>query len=265
MQSSDNNNHEYVFSTWTIVSIVFMCLVVLLTLANGTARKRMTAYLRTMGVSIKRTPKIIKELKRKTWHFSGLLVPAIYLVGMKYTDWFTQNVGILILTVCTSAHFIFECFRLYHPKVNAFVERRFSNVLREREKTTFTGIFFFLLGSTITVILFSPPVAISAILFLIIGDFMAAVVGISFGRTRIGKKSLEGSVACFISCFLICYTIFFGIKFVEQLAFWGALVAAVTELFNPSFIDDNLSIPCMSGLAMHLIACRLEIPIPANV
>jgi len=266
--TEDTNNlteHPYTFTTWTVVSSVFLLLVILLSIANATARRTLRAYLTSMGVSVKRVPKVMKELKRKGWHFAGLLVPGIYLLGLKYTDWFTQTIAIYILTLCTGGFFIFECFRLYVPVVQAYVHTKFATVLREKEKTTFTGIFFFLLGCTTAVCLFSPPIAIAAISFLIIGDFMAALIGISFGRTRIGKKSLEGSVACFSSCFLICYMIFFGIKFAEQLSFWGAIAAAVTELFNPSFIDDNLSIPIMSGLAMHLISLRLGIPIPHTV
>lgn len=45
---------EYAFGTWSIVSLVFLTLVVLLTIANGTARRNMNAYLRFMGVSVRR-------------------------------------------------------------------------------------------------------------------------------------------------------------------------------------------------------------------
>jgi len=225
----------------------------------------MKALLRSFGISMKRIPRVINELKRKGFHFSGLIIPAIYFSGMKYTTWFTRDVGFMILCVVSIVYFITECLRLYTKAGNEYFNNLYKGLLREKEKTTFTGSFFYILGSTISVYFFSPTVAISAILFLIIGDFMAALVGISIGRIKIGKKSLEGSVACFVSCFVICFALFWGIKYGEQLAFWGALAATLTELLNPSFIDDNLSIPTISGFAIHLIAKRLDIPLPDTV
>lgn len=151
------------------------------------------------------------------------------------------------------------------PSVNDFFAKYFKGLMREKERNQFTGSFFYMLGSTISVIFFRPPVAVCGILFLIIGDFMAALVGISYGRIKIGRKSLEGSVACFLSCFLICLVFLWNVQWVEQIAFWGALAATLTELLNPSFIDDNLSIPCISGLVIQLIASRLNIAIPNSL
>jgi len=165
----------------------------------------------------------------------------------------------------TSGYFIVECVRLMFPAVNKIFAEKFGGLLREKEKHNFTGSFFYLVGTTVSIVFFSPPIAVSAILFLIIGDFMAALVGISYGRIKIGKKSLEGSVACFLSCFLICFLMFWHVKLGEQLAFWVALAATVTELLNPPFIDDNLSIPVLSALAIHLIAIRLNIEIPTSL
>ena len=39
--------------------------------------------------------------------------------------------------------------------------------------------------------------------FLVLGDMSAALIGISFGRIKIGKKSLEGTLAMFTTCYLI--------------------------------------------------------------
>lgn len=95
---------------------------------------------------------------------------------------------------------------------------------------------------------------------------MAALIGISFGQTKLyGRKSLEGAVACFLSCFLVAYLMFFRLDYPEQLAFWGALGATITELYNPNIISDNLSIPLVGGLCVKLIAHRLNVHIPFSI
>jgi len=265
MEQPVKKDAPFRITSWPQVAMLLACCVFLLFLANAATRSTMKAFLKSFGISVRRIPRVIKELKRKGFHFSGLLIPAIYLTGLKYTTWFNREVAFWVLFVISMGYFIVECVRLFSKKGGEYLNEKFKGVMREKEKTRFTGSFFYLVGSTVSVYFFSPPVAISAILFLIIGDFMAALVGISYGRIKIGKKSLEGSVACFVSCFIICFSLFWGIKYGEQLAFWGALAATLTELLNPSFIDDNLSIPCISGLAIHLIAIRLNIPLPDGV
>ena len=51
----------------------------------------------------------------------------------------------------------------------------------------------------------------ASILFLVLGDMSAAIIGVSFGGDalgqlklgRSGKKSLEGSLAMFLVCFVV--------------------------------------------------------------
>jgi hypothetical protein len=77
-----------------------------------------------------------------------------------------------------------------------------------------TGASYFSLGLTLAICLFPPSLAITSILHLVLGDMMAALIGVSFGGDvcvvklgRTGKKSVEGSVAMFLTCFLITITV----------------------------------------------------------
>ena len=66
----------------------------------------------------------------------------------------------------------------------------------------------------------SPPsVAMASILFLVLGDMSAAIIGVSFGREvstvrigRGGRKSMEGAVAMFAVCFVIGSTMFASVN-----------------------------------------------------
>ena len=63
------------------------------------------------------------------------------------------------------------------------------------------------------------------------------------------RKSLEGSLACFLFCILVALL-------VPHLPLWvgaiGALVATLVEA-APLPINDNFSVPLVSGLVMHIL------------
>ena len=105
----------------------------------------------------------------------------------------------------------------------------------------------------------------ASILFLVLGDMTAAIIGVSFGGDalgtlklgREGKKSLEGSLAMFFVCFLVGSTIFTHVRLREYPVFFGALVATLTELHEPLRLNDNLTIPVFSSIAMQLAFQRV--------
>ena len=128
--------------------------------------------------------------------------------------------------------------RLHIP----FVRRNWplSGILREKEQTQLTGGCFFSLGCTLAINLFSAPTATASICFLVVGDMCAALSGVAFGGDtcvvklgREGKKSLEGSVAMFCACFG-GHVHFSRGAGPEYAVFFGALVATLVELWNPS-------------------------------
>ena len=85
----------------------------------------------------------------------------------------------------------------------------------------------------------------AAILFLVLGDMVAAIVGVSFGGDalgklklgREGKKSLEGSLAMFFVCFFVGSTIFAHVRLVPPLGLEACSVAS----FSPHWRDNTLT------------------------
>ena len=112
----------------------------------------------------------------------------------------------------------------------------------------------------------SPPsIAITSILFLVLGDMSAAIIGVSFGREvstvrigRGGRKSMEGAVAMFAVCFVIGSTMFASVNLREYPVFFGALAATLTEVYEPLGLNDNLTIPVFSALALQLSLGRIR-------
>jgi len=93
-------------------------------------------------------------------------------------------------------------------------------------------------------------VACISILFLMVGDAVAKIVGRKFGRrTLYGKKTLEGTLANFlvslIIVMLLCRSAGYSHFFLCSIL--GALAATLAELIPRA---DNLSVPLFSGITL---------------
>ncbi len=220
------------------------------------------AFFKSIGVGNGRTRRAFLELRRKSFHLAGLLIPFIYYCGLHfYPNLMTQWRGVLMLSALTAFLWLIEFLRIGSPGFRRLYNIIFGSMLRKSEMTNsnvkFTGTGFFFLGHTICVAAFDPSVATCASLFLILGDMMAAIVGISFGHIKIGRKSLEGTLAMFLTCFTIGMIFFWNLELSEYVTFLGAIAAALAELLSPDWLDDNLSVPISAGLAMHFAFIRL--------
>lgn len=94
----------------------------------------------------------------------------------------------------------------------------------------------------------APLTVASAVLAMGLGDGAAAVVGMRFGRHRIGKKTLEGSAAMLIiTAAVFCSA---GMR-----PWYHVLLAAsavtLAEAFSPHGLD-NLTVPAVAALMMEV-------------
>ncbi len=184
-----------------------------------------------------------RELRRKSIHLLGLVVPILYFFTSR--DLAIIGVGGLV-TLALAA----ELLKGVVPAFRAIFLRIFSPILRSQEqKGGLTGATYFLIGSFLCILLFDKTLAIVCLCFLTLGDLCAALIGKQWGRIKLfSRKSLEGSLACFVVCAAAALLI--GLHPVVAIA--GALVATLIELL-PVGVDDNVTIPLISGLAMHLL------------
>jgi dolichol kinase len=185
------------------------------------------------------------EVFRKAIHFNLILLP----LGYRYLVDFDKKTTLIILITLLIIALLVEVFRMKHPTFKRIFLDIFGLMLRHREYRDFTSATYMLISVTICIAAFPPQIAFAAIAFLAIGDTMAALVGVQFGKRKLTSsgKSLEGSLACFVSAFI------FGMFFLNPvIAFSGALAASLSEL-APMRFDDNLKVPLISGIVMLLV------------
>jgi len=175
---------------------------------------------------------------RKLFHFSGIVMPIIYLL----TD---KTVALMVAAGIFTADIVLETLRIKGFMRVAFIEKN----MKKRESNRLSGSFFYVLSGLITIILFGKNIAISSLFVLSVADPLSSLVGNKFGRVRFLGKSLEGTMTFFVVAFLILRFFSFSIP----IAGAGAAIASLTELFSSGFVDDNLSIPLITALALSLL------------
>lgn len=150
----------------------------------------------------------------------------------------------------TAALLAIELARLYSPSLKQRFSAWFAPLMRRREVDQLTGSSYFLASCLITVLAFPREIAALAILFLSLGDPLAAVVGTWRGRTRFWGKSLEGHLACLAVCLLIALVVSETLGEPPlAVAVSGAVIASIIQAL-PLAVNDNLTIPIGSAAAM---------------
>lgn len=188
---------------------------------------------------------IKKEFKRKIFHLFSLG----YALGYYFLG---RNPTVIILGLLLAVESAIEFGRFFFLNFNSKLVHWFGGIHREQEFYKSSGIFWTLLGSLVIIGLFpNRSVVLCSMGYLIFGDSAAALVGVRFGRHKIGKKSVEGTLAFFCISFLI------GLFFLTPLtAFLGAIFVALIELV-PLPYNDNFWIPVFSAIFLTAITIYL--------
>ena len=197
-------------------------------------------------------------------HLLALAMP----LGIFYLPrWsFPKSTAIIVLALLFVGSVILEMGRFGSPALQSLYFRLFGGLLRKEERVKIAGSTWLVGAAALCAILFYNATYVSciAISLFVIGDAVAALVGISMGRIKIGRKSLEGSLACFFSGIILSYGLFPLLP--GLLDRWGGMpplpivlvaAAAVTvfelvplRITSRITINDNLAVPVIAGYAI---------------
>ncbi len=163
------------------------------------------------------------------------------------------------MAVATTIFLVVDLLRLrLNPFKDIFIIL-FGSLLRRKEFSSLTGGSYLMVASLVCMLLFGSNrgVFIAAISFLAIGDTVAAIVGLSIGKIRIFRKTVEGTLAGLAACIGVAYLISVlpNIDLPLLVGIIGAVSAAVVEAL-PFEINDNVVIPMFSGTVM-MVALQL--------
>jgi glycerol-3-phosphate acyltransferase PlsY len=166
---------------------------------------------------------------------------------------FSPEEGVQWVMVIGSMLFVLsELIRALLPAANDFAIG-YLPFFKQRERHEVTGLTYGFLAVTIAVFAFDKEVVVLALIFLAVGDPVAASIGRWDPRFRVFGKSLIGTIAFALSATLAGFLATFHPDI--SLGWWliaGAAVAAIAELL-PLPIDDNVTIPLTAAGLMALL------------
>ena len=161
------------------------------------------------------------------------------------------SLRVVLVTVAAIA-LALDRLRPVFPAWGRFIESLVGPVMRNDERTGILGSTLLVVALAITFTILSRSVALAAMLFLVVGDAAAALVGGRFGRRRwTGHATIEGSLACLAGTLAVVPLVgWLDPRMSRPALVAGALIASLVEAIVPGRID-NLAMPLASGTVMQ--------------
>ncbi|MQG76793.1 MAG: hypothetical protein FI703_05625 [SAR202 cluster bacterium] len=204
----------------------------------------------------------VRESSTYYWdrHFFHLSAASIIpLLGLAIGYEYALGMAIIGAAILVSG----EAARFLIPSVNVWFIEWLGMLLKPGEESKVTAATYLAVTSVVILLVFELEIAALALLFLAFGDPMAGIIGKRFGRLRWDRlfkkgmaasgKSVEGALAFLAGSLSIA--IFLWTENI-YLTLWpaavGAAIAAAVE-FLPIPLEDNVTVPIVSALAMWLL------------
>lgn len=210
------------------------------------------------------------EIPRKIFHVSiGFITIYLFTQGKETNEIWPP----LFYAMC--AIFTLDLIRFRWSYFNTLYCKSVGFMMREKEVQSINGVIWFLLGVVISFLTQKKDISVMSVVLLSWSDTAASTIGRRFGHLspRISQsKSLIGSFAAFLTGVFACY-FFYGyivpqypqyvtdfeyIQGVNQinlhtLALLSGFIAALSESIDFAGLDDNLTIPVLSGFFLSMV------------
>lgn len=194
------------------------------------------------------------HILRKLWHITTGSIGIFFFTKAEMDQQFWAFVTLAIALV----GFIGDMARARLPWMNKAVIKIMGPLMRRSEKEGLSGLPFYALGVSLSLFFYSRDIALISIMFLVFSDPLSSFFGVLYGKDKIlPNKSLQGAVAGFFVCYLI--TLFYSMNAAVLgnnlllFAVIAGLIGSLSELISAFNIDDNLTIPVISGLGLTVL------------
>ncbi len=193
------------------------------------------------------------QITRRLFHMAnGFVIASLYLVSFSHS----QMIHLLGTIACVL--YVVEQIRISYPETAAKLLPFTRLIMRAEEQLKESAMVPYAFAVLLTIITFPKHIALVGIYTLAFADPLSALIGIKFGKHKISPtRSWEGAAAFFFTTFIICALILTGYNqgFNASVFFVSALLGVICALFDmvPLKIDDNLTIPLFTSVALWLI------------
>jgi diacylglycerol kinase (CTP) len=205
----------------------------------------------TAGYNMELADRKQTHLARKIWHVTGVGIVTWLFYILPY------NVALGLISGFSILFIGLDFLRFKAPAFKNLVTKIMGLFMRKEELDKPTGLSFMCVGFWLLILLFDRDVALLTMLFVMLGDPIAAYIGTKYGKDKIGDKSVQGFLACFAVCVVVALVylrlIDFNSSRIIYVSLLAALVGSGAELVQINKIDDNLSMPVISGILLTIL------------
>lgn len=207
------------------------------------------------------------EVIRKVFHSSiGVFTLWLYTLGVHQQQLLAPLLAIFAVI------FVNDYMRFRNPELNAKIVSMFWFVIRPSEVHQYNGVLWYLIGLVLVFAVAPKDISLMSVLLLSWADTAASTFGRQFGKYTprfANGKSLAGSIASGVTGVLSCYMLYsyFIPAYNDQVnvpgdilwtpessklnlhvyALLAGVIASVSEFIDIYGLDDNFTIPVMSG------------------
>lgn len=190
------------------------------------------------------------HLARKAWHLLSVLLIAVIYHNL------SRQESLAALAIATAVFVSIDILRKYIKPLNKIMVTAFAPVMRKHEIQGIAGTTYLLTGALIVFFLFDKSIVKLTLIFLAVGDPVASLFGLLYGKDRIiGKKTLQGSIAAFCVCSIIAFFYYLsGSLMLDRLiiaSLLSGLIGALSELIPIGKLDDNFTFPLISAFLLY--------------
>lgn len=198
---------------------------------------------------------LLHELRRKSIHLTGALIPA----GYYFID---RETAVVLLTIINAVFLVVEWLRLNGKITLPAV------LLRPHEEKQVAAYIYFQLAALLTIFVFDKTIAIAALFMLTFGDTASGIAGavIRGGNVRHNSSKWMKPLPIMAVMFTVCVIVGFillkiplstdmkalstGVYIIGALG--ATLGDAIPFRILGKVVDDNLVIPIMAGIFMTI-------------
>jgi diacylglycerol kinase (CTP) len=188
--------------------------------------------------------------ERKITHVFGiLLISAVYYFLPMAVTWF------LFFTVALP-FMVLDILRFKSEYLMNLSQKLFGSIMRDQETQRLSGTSFLFLGLAISMLFFPKKIALLAFLFLALADPIASIIGIKYGKTKLGPhKTILGSLAALVTCISVSIIYFNIWPFTFEKPFYfvifAGLIGSFSEALAFKWLDDNFTQPVLNSLLLY--------------
>jgi len=200
--------------------------------------------------------KIIKEkkivIKDETFlsHWWRVAIRPVAILFLVFYLFISQLMILILVGIVVLVFLTIDLTRILHKRTNELLTQRIKYIFKKTEQKRFSSMTIFLIAIFFAILLFEKNIAITSVVFLIFGDIFSKIFGMAFGRHKIFDKTLEGTLAFLGSVLITGYIIYFSPLNISLIVLiCGGIVAPISEIM-PIDINDNFTVPILSGVAM---------------